>query len=591
MNLPIAARRNITIAGSLLALVCVVSLPLLWFAGYLVNSQTRQIDRIGIASTLAIARNVAAATDELLDTSKAALSQLAERVVVGPDGTPACDPLLLESRAFMPRVLNVAVIGMDGTLACSTLSVPEDLFRPIDKYPWLAAALRERKAILAGPFNGPVSGQWITTYTYPVVRGDNGAVAAVVLSIDALDFQPVMRQAGVAPGWIAGILDREGVLVSRSRDPQKWIGRSIPVEMQQILGSSEESGHIAVRGIDGVDRLYGVVRIPETPWLAFAGIDAEVVREGQRRSTGTLVVLGAVVVILAAVAAFVVSREISRPIRAMAEAARDRAAGQRYRRAPVSGPREVREFAAEFNRMVEVRERAEDENRELATRARRLSHRLEMQEQSERRRINSELHDRVGQHLSILSLSLDTVRAQLAAGAVSAVQRPLDEASALLRSTIAEVRNVMADLRPPALDDYGLVAGLRMHIASMAKTTGLAIALDAGERVPRLSITAETALFRIAQEALTNAAKHSGAKSVRVHVSCSEGILKLAVSDDGCGFETANLDENHGAWGLATMRERAEAIGATLRLTSQPGDGTTVSVEVDSHGPTEAPQP
>jgi PAS domain S-box-containing protein len=230
-----------------------------------------------------------------------------------------------------------------------------------------------------------------------------------------------------------------------------------------------------------------------------------------------------------------------------------------------------------FIRDISERRRAEARLREQAERLRHLSHRLMEVEETERRGINRELHDRVGQHLSLLNLNLGRLHAK--PQPPEDWREQIENARAITQTVIRLVRNVMADLRPPALDEYGLLAALRSHADTVARSSGLAIEIQGGDLSPRPPLAAETALYRIAQGALNNAAKHAGGSIVRVGLEHQDGIIRLTVEDDGRGFDPAAANPSRASWGLATMRERAEAIGARLRIESAPGRGTRVTVE------------
>jgi signal transduction histidine kinase len=141
---------------------------------------------------------------------------------------------------------------------------------------------------------------------------------------------------------------------------------------------------------------------------------------------------------------------------------------------------------------------------------------------------------------------------------------------------------VMANLRPPVLDDYGLVAALHWYREQLEERTGLNTVLTAEEPLERLPARIENALFRIAQEALTNVVKHARASLVSVSLAQEGMTLRLRVADDGIGFdaaETAGPDGRSG-WGILTMIDRAEAVGARCSVESQIGQGTCVTVEV-----------
>lgn len=141
-------------------------------------------------------------------------------------------------------------------------------------------------------------------------------------------------------------------------------------------------------------------------------------------------------------------------------------------------------------------------------------------------------------------------------------------------------RDLMAELRPPALDDHGLIAALRNFVRTQAERLSLPVELQGSDLSRRPSPFAETALFRIVQEAVLNAVKYSSATHVDVSVIERENAVTLRVVDDGRGFDPSAVDRASPHWGLTNMRERAQAIGATLRVDTAVGKGTSVTVEL-----------
>ena len=140
----------------------------------------------------------------------------------------------------------------------------------------------------------------------------------------------------------------------------------------------------------------------------------------------------------------------------------------------------------------------------------------------------------------------------------------------------------MADLRPPVLDDYGLVAAMNWYGRRFSQRTSTAFTVKGAEPIPRLPSRVENALFRIGQEALNNVAKHAKAAQVMVTVDAHPGFVCMTVADDGIGFDLARVVDNNelSGWGLLTMTERADAVGGLCRINSEPGQGTRVVVEV-----------
>jgi PAS domain S-box-containing protein len=215
-------------------------------------------------------------------------------------------------------------------------------------------------------------------------------------------------------------------------------------------------------------------------------------------------------------------------------------------------------------------------------RLRELSARLAEAHEAERRRLARDLHDEIGQKLTALGININVVQVQLGAEASPAVASGLDRSLALVKETAERVRRVIADLRPPMLDDYGLLATLRWCAEQIEESMDAEVVVVQGtELEPRLEPSVEDALVRITQEALTNVLKHAEAREVTVALTEEEGMVRLEIRDNGVGFPPERVDtREHQAWGLITMVERAEAIGGVCRIESEPGEGTRVVVEV-----------
>ena len=216
----------------------------------------------------------------------------------------------------------------------------------------------------------------------------------------------------------------------------------------------------------------------------------------------------------------------------------------------------------------------QNERLEAAKASRRL---VEVQE-SERRDLANELHDLVGQKLTALSINLNIVKMELTAATSAQVGAKLDDPLKLVEETIGSIRNVMMTLRPAVLDDYGLPPVLRWYVEQFIRRTGIPTTVIEHGSPRRLPRVAEETLFRIAQEALGNAAKYARARQVMVTLDTAPEVTRLTIADDGCGFDPSACGppvKGHG-WGLMIMRERAASVGAELTVESAPGHGTRV---------------
>jgi NO-binding membrane sensor protein with MHYT domain len=210
-----------------------------------------------------------------------------------------------------------------------------------------------------------------------------------------------------------------------------------------------------------------------------------------------------------------------------------------------------------------------------------LSSRLVELQDAERRRLATELHDIVGQNLSALIAELALIRSRLPAGAESELHKGLGDATLLAKQSAQAVREVMAQLRPPGLDELGLPAALRWHARAFESRTGITAKVDADEALPKPSAAVEDAVLRIYLEALTNVSKHAAAHVVLIKLERDNERIRLSIADDGFGFRAqAPMHGETAGWGVAIMQARAAAVGGELYIRSTPGAGTRVEFAI-----------
>jgi signal transduction histidine kinase len=208
--------------------------------------------------------------------------------------------------------------------------------------------------------------------------------------------------------------------------------------------------------------------------------------------------------------------------------------------------------------------------------------RLNEIEENERNRISRQLHDQVGQDLTALNINLDIIMSLLKEGKIELSLHRLEDSARIVRQTTEHIRDLMTDLRPPVLDDYGLLATLRWYADQFSQRTGLPVLISGIEPFPELPASLAMPLFRITQEALDNAAQHAQAKRVSIELIEENRNIFLSITDDGVGFKTDQIEQpgETSGWGLWIMLQRAESIGGKFNIHSQPGQGTHLSIEV-----------
>ena len=193
----------------------------------------------------------------------------------------------------------------------------------------------------------------------------------------------------------------------------------------------------------------------------------------------------------------------------------------------------------------------------------------------ERRRLSRELHDETGQALTSILLGLRSLEESLETDEARAATAGLRE---LVVATLQDVRRLAVELRPSALDDFGLVAALEHLTTSFAEQTGIHVDFGAALGERRLPGEVETALYRIVQESLTNIVKHAHARRVSIALTRMQHSVKAVVEDDGRGFDPENTRE--AGFGLVGMQERLSLLGGRLHIESRPGAGTTIAADV-----------
>ncbi len=229
---------------------------------------------------------------------------------------------------------------------------------------------------------------------------------------------------------------------------------------------------------------------------------------------------------------------------------------------------------AQYRLLEEIR-RSEEQMRDLAFR-------LQEVQELERRELATVLHDRVGQNLTGLNLNLKILQNHLQPDNKSEIQKRLNDSLMIVEETTHQIRDVMADLNPPVLDEYGLMAAIKWYSGDFSNRTGIATQVSGDKADLDLEPRVEKILFRLVQESLNNVAKHAQASRAEIGVKINSEMVSLTVKDNGQGFDAHHIDgiasEPH--WGLLSMQQRAASIGAELVVDSSIGAGTEVCVTV-----------
>jgi two-component system sensor histidine kinase UhpB len=231
---------------------------------------------------------------------------------------------------------------------------------------------------------------------------------------------------------------------------------------------------------------------------------------------------------------------------------------------------EIDRLASYFHGLLQRIEEERRRSGQLAMRA----------QEEERRRLARDLHDEVNQALTAIRLRLEALAQE-----TPAERAPeLAELKRLVYQAMDELLNLARQLRPSALDDHGLVPAVETQLKRFSSRTGIEVRLGTQGNPDDLTEVVQTAIYRVAQEALTNVTRHAGATAVELDLEENEGAAELRVRDDGSGFDPSAIARNSegpaGGLGLIGMAERARLVGGELDVRSAPGGGTTITLRV-----------
>jgi signal transduction histidine kinase len=435
----------------------------------------------------------------------------------------------------------------------------------------------------------------------PVV-GLDGQVLAVLNVTTRLDRLPRLETRDLPAGSMIMILDERGVVLAHTPDYDAWVGRDlsglpyVQEALQRRLGSGE------MVSADGVTRLSAFITPTRAPWLVYVGLPSEIVLGSSRVALLRNLWFGVLALGAAVLVAFLLAGRITDPLRRLTADAAALGRGDLTRRAQTDGRGETAVLAAVFNQMAEDVERhvtglaasrqreqearlaAEAATKQIAIREGRLQdlvRRLQVAQEEERRRVAYEIHDGLAQVAASAHQHLQTF-ADYHAPESKTGREALGRSVELVQRTVREARRLIAGLRPTVLDDFGLATAIRLEVEAI-RGEGWQVSYEEDLGDKRLASQIETALFRVAQEALTNVRKHAGRAPVAVSLEQHEGLVRLEVRDWGRGFGVLGPQDRPRPGervGLLSMHERVALLGGHCTVNSQPGEGTQVIAEV-----------
>jgi signal transduction histidine kinase len=446
----------------------------------------------------------------------------------------------------------------------------------------------ESGAFMVGDFPpGQPRAKTLLYMAYPVFSAEGKPQSAVLASIDMASWlNPNSDDRSELATQLRGatwtLIDRKGIILVRCPSPRTWIGQMFPDEAvaKDLWGARE--GVTEARNSAGVPTFYafaatqsqltpgetvGVLSIPKE--ALFAAADRTLYRN--------LGWLGAAAALAVVLGWFGSDLLIVRPVKALVQSSARLASGDLSVRTGLRhGRDELGRLMLAFDRMANALEYREQERRRASQKLQIMSQRLVEVQESERRHIARELHDEIGQSLTVAEMNL---QAALQGSKPGALTRRLKDSIDAVERVLEQVHDLSLNLRPSMLDDLGLEPALRWYANRQASAAGLHLRFRADSLDARLDPLIETECFRVAQEALTNVVRHAKAHNVAVNLERVDGELHLSVKDDGIGFDVgAHRGEavRGASLGLLSMEERATLAGGRLNFNSAAGHGTEI---------------
>ncbi|HEX2627866.1 MAG TPA: histidine kinase [Chitinophagaceae bacterium] len=378
--------------------------------------------------------------------------------------------------------------------------------------------------------------------------------------------------------------DEVNVYIGNS-DNSFWTDMSKPVNYPVPANAELKDSALFYTSMTGEKVVASQIPIRTSKWVLLVELDERSLLAPARSFLNDAILIGGGLIIIGMFLAWLMSRNITRPLNQLTATATAIASGDDSDASGINRRDEVGKLARAFNAMIAQVSKANKklgmkvvESELMNEQLRELSAHLQHIREEERMHIAREMHDELGQFLTGLKMDIAWLNKKLAPDPANGANREkLGEMTKLVDEAVVFVRRLAAELRPSILDDLGLVAALEWHSREFNRRFNIDVDFIAENPELKTSEAIATGLFRMYQESLTNVARHAEAQHVTAILKLINNEIHLSVTDDGKGFDTNGKRKT---LGLLGMKERAMMIGGQLEITSEPGKGTTVYITV-----------
>jgi signal transduction histidine kinase len=570
-----------TLRARLTALACLATLPAFIFVFYVAAKERKAVlHRIEAES-----RYVADLASREHAHQVLGASRLLDRLASLPssDGVSRNLPQVLPTilKGF-PQFANLGLLGLDGRITFS--SVPPHHKVNMASLPVFQQALTSNDVVVGSYLVGLIVERPILLIA-KAVRDRHGAPTQVLFAaLDLAWLGELAQQAGLPSDNALFIVDRHGTVLASSVGNALSRGRSNAIigfdrlirrpNVMTRCETPDGTPRLAVATpLKGIRDVWVVVGPPEAG--SYSAADNIFYRD--------LVVLAMLAILAVASSLAATEFSVLGDIRKLAAATYRFGKGDLDARVPVPRPYgEIRDVTTTFNAMADSLESRHHEAIRAQEQLRALSDRLQTARETEAARISQELHDELGQELSVLRLEVERLRRKVVnpqQGQPQELTPLIEELGERIDATVRSVRRIASELRPGVLDRLGLLAGIEWLLNELERRTGIAASLTAGGIGDKVDADVSTAVFRITQEALTNVVRHAKASAIDVELFGTADAITLCIADNGEGFDAA-AERRAPSLGLFGMKERARGVGGALEINGIPGGGTTIRVVI-----------
>lgn len=424
------------------------------------------------------------------------------------------------------------------------------------------------------------AGGWFQLIIIPITKKNitDPTVVAVELNTAALDGimldnDPHNGLGRSGESYLAG---KDRFLRSSSRFiPNSVFQLRIDTSTARLAFDGRE-GYWLLKDYRGVEVLgsFSQLSAPCPDWAVIAEIDLHEAMAPIFGIRSNIMFLSVFIALVVFFATWLISRKITGPLIKLQKAAQELGKGRLGMQVEVVTNDEIGELALSFNQMSEKLK--EKEELLQLERNRRMRAAFDGQD-IERQRLSRELHDGLGQSLIAQKLRLESLKLP-ATGETTTL---LEEMKQCSDNLVDDIRRISNDLMPAQLTQFGIVPALRQHCDEVSRYSGIEVSFDSTGNFDDMRRKTKIYIFRIIQEALNNIVKHSGSKSAVIEIVKTKEYFFLSITDNGKGFDNGKSIKGNG---LNNIRERTLLLGGTFSITSQPGNGTTIEIQIPSNG-------